>query len=369
MSRVWSIIEWTKSEKDSKKNFKKYKEVSSSSSKGTSPSALSNPIQKIVHGAPGTGKSYNLEKDLENDHKIIRTVFHPETTHADFFGSYKPSTVQSVANANYESVSGLASLKSSPHIIYTFSPGPLMRAVKRALENPDVRVALIIEEINRAHAAAVFGEIFQLLDRDKGGISKYPIVISRDAWLYLNPDKGNANSSPEMVLPSNLSLYATMNAADQGVYPMDTAFKRRWTFEHLPIDGTSEATWKGEKWNPSVPILNDNKWQDFRQNLNAWLSRDSKATLETPIPEDKLLGPYFLNENDLKVPDNAIIEKVLFYIQFDVLRYEPTALFEASQTMSSLRDLADKAKLWGAFQTGFTGMFSAKADEQSPPEV
>ena len=139
-----------------------------------------------------------------------------------------------------------------------------------------------------------------------------------------------------------------MNTADQGVYPMDTAFKRRWSFKYIPLDGLKSDTWKEDNWNPPIAILNGVRWQSFRQGINHYVRSQSKSgTLEIPIPEDKLIGPYFLSERELSGDlQEAIIEKVFFYLQFDVLKYSPNVLFNEPLTMSEIREKANEDSLW-----------------------
>ena len=185
--------------------------------------------QKIYYGAPGTGKSYLLDQEAENyffTSNYARVTFHSEYTYADLIGTYKP-----IPKGNQNDV-----------ITYQYVPGPLVKLLIKALINPEQNFLLIIEEINRANAAAVFGDFFQLLDRDQNFKSQYAIVASEDLTKYfkacftslkLNSDqlsnvtKHLGSNYEQIVLPSNLYIWATMNSADQGVVPIDTAFKRR----------------------------------------------------------------------------------------------------------------------------------------------
>ena len=204
---------------ESKKNAEEY-----FASNGDVPFHMSNENEKpsesslkrniIYFGAPGTGKSYNLNKDkdtlLENfKDNYERVTFHPDYSYANFVGTYKP-------------------VPENKSITYRYVPGPFMRILKKAIENPNEPYLLIIEEINRANVAAVFGDIFQILDRNKENESVYPIDASEDMKTYLNQNK--------ILLPKNLFIWATMNSADQAVFPMDTAFKRRWDFRYFSIN-------------------------------------------------------------------------------------------------------------------------------------
>ena len=335
------------------------------------------PRQKIVYGAPGTGKSHHIETTMGNvaQEYQFRTVFHPEYTFSDLFGNLQPKTVYQQSSAFTVGAPKEASLQNpsfgsaKPSIVYSFVPGPLMQAIRSALHHPQKHHVLIIEEINRAHAAAVFGEVFQLLDRraegKKAGWSRYPIVISNDAYAYLEVDPTTIEKNT-LRIPPNLSIYATMNTSDQGVFPMDTAFKRRWSFKYIPLDGEGTVKpWKEDLWNPVVPLLNNHKWQTVRQAFNQCLL--AATDLEIPIPEDKLLGPYFLSQQELKQDalQDAIVEKVLFYLQMDVLKYAPTALFTQNLTINDIRKKADRKELWDAFQASVRSTITAISVKES----
>ena len=199
----------------------------------------STPHQRLFYGAPGTGKSHQLDEQAtelvhnQSEH-IIRTVFHTETTRHDFFGGYKPvtrfvkpsrsSTSGTLAYVAMDGSGEFVAPGTGPHIFYEFVPGPFMRALSKAYATGE-KVVLIIEEINRANAAAVFGEVFQLLDRENGE-SRYPIQIPTEALIWLNSALPDGMPKKGVIrLPPNFYIWATMNSADQGVQPMDTAFK------------------------------------------------------------------------------------------------------------------------------------------------
>lgn len=255
---------------------------------------------KIYFGAPGTGKSYklNLCKDdlLEDIDNYERVTFHPDYTYGNFVGSYKP-------------------ISEDDSIKYEYIPGPFMRVLKKALENPSEPYLLIIEEINRANIAAVFGDIFQLLDRDKYDKSEYPIETSEEIKKFLNRNK--------IRIPSNMFIWATMNSADQGVFPMDTAFKRRWEFEYISIN--EEAT---KIKNLKVELYGKEfLWNDIRTAIN-------KKLLGYGINEDKLMGPFFaFNEfiDDEVIPENKFKKifknKIIMYLFEDAARSRRDKLF------------------------------------------
>lgn len=256
-------------------------------------------VNKIYYGAPGTGKSYRIDQETHEEH-TIRTVFHPDTQYSDFVGSLKPVML-------------------GDNVRYEFRPGSFTNALLMAVNYPDQPCTLIIEEINRASAAAAFGEIFQLLDRTRTCESKYSIDISDPDWLeYLNKNSGSYFTSKKLKIPSNLTLLATMNSSDQAVMPLDTAFKRRWLFEYLPLDYDNAA-------NGTLPLPLETptgdvviklvKWSDFAKTINEALAEDH-------IPEDKLLGHRFLDDSELNDNGaNALKGKLFMYLWDDVLRH------------------------------------------------
>lgn len=235
-------------------------------------------------------------------------------------------------------------------ISYEYVPGPFMRIYVEALKNPDKLYLLAIEEINRANVAAVFGDVFQLLDRDDDGNSMYPIHASEDMRRYLAKELGGDPKQYSSIrIPSNMYIWATMNSADQGVFPMDTAFKRRWEFEYIGIN-TSEQQMshynvqlgKGE----NAKIIN---WNELRKAINEEL-------VSMNINEDKLMGPFFLSDKIMRTlaagPDNnytfiqAFKNKVLMYLFDDAAKQKRSALFNkverAKLTYSSICEEFDQ---------------------------
>ena len=256
----------------------------------------------IYFGAPGTGKSYNLNKDMETlttDYE--RVTFHPDYSYANFVGTYKP-------------------VPKGESISYEYVPGPFMRSLVKALKNPENPFLLIIEEINRANVAAVFGDVFQLLDRDANNESRYAIETSEDMRNYL---KRELNEDFDKIkIPSNMFIWATMNSADQGVFPMDTAFKRRWDFKYFGINHNEELV-------SNIKVeLNGQfiSWNDLRKAINEEL-------LTYKINEDKLLGPFFaFNEYlDSEIPLDEFKEtfknKIVMYLFEDAARSKRNDLF------------------------------------------
>lgn len=247
---------------------------------------------RIIFGAPGTGKSHKLEDDSKQfGENMERVTFHPNYSYAQFVGTYKPIQGENPTDIKYEYV-----------------PGPFMRTYVNALNNPEKKFLLLIEEINRANVAAVFGDVFQLLDR-KNGVSEYPIATSEDIKKHLlkkldclkNQDINELSDEEkkmyiEMKIPENMYIWATMNSADQGVFPMDTAFKRRWEFEYISVNEPEQVA-KIEKY--VIPMCANTEqgyyvnWNDLRTRINSILIDNCK------VNEDKLLGPFFISKNML----------------------------------------------------------------------
>nr|DAO50514.1 MAG TPA: AAA domain protein [Caudoviricetes sp.] len=289
---------------------------------------------RILFGAPGTGKSHRLKEDLcrnkENEklekgmyegllvgceNNYERVTFHPDYSYANFVGTYKPIPARDEFGKDV--------------ITYKYVPGPFMRSYVKALKsklsaNPKP-IVIIIEEINRANVAAVFGDIFQLLDRKSDNTSEYPIQASEDIKKYLADELGGEpDDYQEIKLPENLFIWATMNSADQGVFPMDTAFKRRWDFTYLGIDENEEGI---EKFEVILGKENNQRkvnWNKLRKAINKKLS-------DFKINEDKLIGPYFISKNVLEDSDKFIKtfkNKVIMYLFDDAAKHKRSLLFE-----------------------------------------
>lgn len=317
------------------------------------------PRNRIIFGAPGTGKSFFLDKERKNllghdcEVNYERVTFHPDYSYANFVGTYKPV------------------MNEQGDISYRYVPGPFMRIYKKALENA-VKVAegkdtprpflLIIEEINRANVAAVFGDVFQLLDRNDANISEYPIHASEDIKNYLGEIfNRNHEDFAQIRIPDNLFIWATMNSADQGVFPMDTAFKRRWDFKYLGIDENEELLQEKYVEINGLRI----EWNSLRKCINEYLAEILK------IPEDKQLGPFFIprkivfpesrltgepvNEID-KVKFSEVFEhKVLMYLFEDAARQNRASLFEGAKYGS-----ARYSKICDAFREQGIGIFNSQ---------
>ena len=228
-------------------------------------------------------------------------------------------------------------------IAYEYVPGPFIRLLVKALQNPADPYVLIVEEINRANVAAVFGDVFQLLDRNNDGESEYSITTTADMRAYLQRELGKDKDVTTIKIPSNMFIWATMNSADQGVYPMDTAFKRRWTFSYYGLDD-EETKLSDVATKPQFTLGKSSKliaWNSLRKAINDELSTDTYN-----INEDKLMGPFFLKEEALK--DNtsfneAFKNKVLMYLFDDVVKQKRRSFFncENSNRYSSICNAFD----------------------------
>lgn len=319
-------------------------------------SIINFPHQRIFFGAPGTGKSYLLNKQAKENfgENYERVTFHPNYMYGSFIGTFKPFPVKLKDNNEEFLTDDYGNIKE--YITYKYVPGVLMKVLVKALVNPKTNYLLIIEEINRADVSAVFGDFFQLLDRCKNGESQYPIATSEDIKIYFNEIFKSKNILPQkldyikdkigteydkIILPNNLYIWATMNSADQGVTYMDTAFKRRWDIVYVGVD---DAAKDKEFDNYRFKISPDKtvKWDDFRREINNRLS-------ECRVPEDKLIGPYFISKSILELDNIEIItesikNKVLMYLYDDAVRGYRNNFFEPekSKTYSQLCENFDK---------------------------
>ena len=267
-------------------------------------------INKIIYGAPGTGKSNYVNDKYANGNNFIRVTFHPEYSNSDFIGYVKPS----INNTNVE---------------YKFEPGPFTKIIKKAFSNKDEMFSLIIEELNRANAPGVFGDIFQLLDRDDStGKSKYKVDNS-DVAKYVFGDENK-----QISLPPNLNIIATMNTSDQNVFTMDTAFKRRWKFKYLPIEFKQDHKF-AHKNIPNTTI----SWKKFVETFNIFIMTTQPNGLFTS--EDKQIGPYFISESELLDLD-SFAYKVLLYIWDDVVKVNRQIIFNSS--INTFADLVNAFK-------------------------
>ena len=274
--------------------------------------------QQIFYGAPGTGKSHKIKDDVdvkEADEKnlVFRTTFHPDSDYSTFVGAYKP-TMKSVPN-QYKAVVG-----KDEEITYEFIPQAFMQAYTAAWNNQEENVFLIIEEINRGNCAQIFGDLFQLLDRNDDGSSEYPIKADRDLAKYLKGKDENGNEvlsnkdgikDGNLKLPKNLYIWATMNTSDQSLFPIDSAFKRRWDWVYTPIAQGKDENGNLMKW--QIEGQGENSWWTFIQGINEVID-------VTTHSEDKKLGFFFCKAQGIVIKKETFVNKVVFYLWNDVFK-------------------------------------------------
>ena len=284
--------------------------------------STSDSRQQIFYGAPGTGKSHRIKEQLKAlnvpKENILRTTFHPDSDFSTFVGAYKPTMKRQYrydgkVKAKYYEDDDLAGAKKDEVIIdkviqYDFVPQTFIKAYVRAYQTNE-NVYLIIEEINRGNCAQIFGDLFQLLDRDENGVSEYTIKADADIRAYLEDVLGcdsEGIKDGELCLPSNLYIYATMNTSDQSLFPIDSAFKRRWDWEYEPIK------YKNADW---VIEINGNQfsWTSFQKEVN-------NRIFESTNSEDKMLGDFFVKPYDGIITEKLLLNKVLFYLWNDVCK-------------------------------------------------
>lgn len=318
-------------------------------------------LQLIYYGAPGTGKSFTIDQ-VTNENNSVRTTFHPDSDYASFVGAYKPTmapmpinafvgtTVHHAKNAENEKA-------YEKKIVYKYVPQAFLKAYveawKRYAAGEDNPYYLVIEEINRGNCAQIFGDLFQLLDRNNTGCSAYAISADEDIAQFLREDdKGFGKLTEEQInaiegfklkkdsgveeeigpdilngskllLPPNLRIWATMNTSDQSLFPIDSAFKRRWNWEYMPIeyDPTDKNTKERIRWKLEVGGK-FYSWGKFLDIINLEIEAIT-------VSEDKQMGYFFakpdkkseegLEKNDT-ISEKVFVNKVLFYLWTDVLK-------------------------------------------------
>lgn len=295
-------------------------------------------LQQIYYGAPGTGKSKAI-KDLTFGESVIRTTFHPDSDYASFVGTYKPITEDVVLRDCYGKKvidDETKEVVKEERIAYKFIPQAFLEAYVEAWKKlgSGKKQYLIIEEINRGNCAQIFGDLFQLLDRNEYGFSDYPIVADKDMQKYLgkefagweitNKDEinqlfGEANmvnlimKGERLVLPSNLYIWATMNTSDQSLFPIDSAFKRRWDWKYVPIrEGRDKKTNAPLNWYINTGDKQYNWW--------SFISKVNKLIGSLTNSEDKKLGYFFCKAKDGEIDADLFVSKVIFYLWNDVFK-------------------------------------------------
>lgn len=283
--------------------------------------------QVIYYGAPGTGKSHKIKEILAGQNiqkeNIFRTTFHPDSDYSTFVGAYKPTRGKKPLYGLNGSTTVRMQEDGKPlneeTITYNFIPQAFLNAYIRSYQTTD-NVYLIIEEINRGNCAQIFGDLFQLLDRDAEGKSEYTIKADTDLKAYLEETLGTDNEGikdGEICLPSNLYIYATMNTSDQSLFPIDSAFKRRWDWEYEPIK------YKNTDW---VIDINGEKfsWVSFQRIVNSRILASTNS-------EDKMLGDFFVNPHNKIITDTLFLNKILFYLWNDVCKDGEGEIFKTSE--------------------------------------
>lgn len=293
-----------------------------------------NGVNKIFYGTPGCGKSYHIEHDIlgkdqsgnytgEYDKdNIIRTTFYMDYTNTDFVGQILPKV-------------------TDKKVEYIFNPGPFTLALIQAIKNPEKKVALIIEEINRGNAPAIFGDIFQLLDRDDNSISEYGIknvgiIDYLNAYNFGDEYNEIRYSFDEIKIPRNLYIYATMNTSDQNVFTLDTAFTRRWEKKRMSNEFTDECEFRDYR----IPGMEAYSWQTFVEAINTQIK---KHIDDLQVNEDKQIGVYFVNKHLLvesgiaeKEIKEAFAYKVLEYLWNDVSKLDHEIIFRSFNTFEDV---------------------------------
>lgn len=298
------------------------------------------PLQQIFYGAPGTGKSHCIKDDAavkvaDAKNLVFRTTFHPDSDYSTFVGAYKPTSIEVpvmtiIGKEQMPVVNALPEKK----IIYSFVPQAFLQAYVAAWNNPDDIVFLVIEEINRGNCAQIFGDLFQLLDRDENGCSEYPIMADKDLSKYLNGNDEEGQpvltnkdgiKDGKLCLPKNLHIWATMNTSDQSLFPIDSAFKRRWEWVYMPIDDA------GKNWKIEV---NGHEYDWYR-----FLTAINKEVFDLTHSEDKQLGYFFAKAKDGKIDAATLVNKVYFYLWTDVFKdydFESLKAFKKSDGNASI---------------------------------
>ena len=256
-------------------------------------------LQQILFGAPGTGKSHTIKQEIkEEEDNSIRTTFHPDSDYSTFVGCYKPTKDE-----------------ERGEITYDFTPQAFTNAYVDAWKNVGSPFYLIIEEINRGNCAQIFGDIFQLLDRGPNGLSSYKTTPDQDLANYIRKqladtdiEDAEVKSGKKMQLPPNLHIWATMNTSDQSLFPIDSAFKRRWDWRYIPIDYTD----RGHYINCGDTQYS---WADFLQKVNDRVESVTQS-------EDKKLGYWFMGNGaeQKEITIDRFVSKVIFYLWNDVFK-------------------------------------------------
>ena len=301
-------------------------------------SNIEQSLQQIFYGAPGTGKSHIIKKQTKGE-DVIRTTFHPDTDYSTFVGTYKPTTEFAPVLAIIGD-KAVETGREEKRISYEFVCQAFLQSyvaawkkVAEAKGGAQKKQFLVIEEINRGNCAQIFGDLFQLLDRNDFGYSDYPIKADADMQKQLkrlfegveieNAESINALyddrdivkevlSGEVLLLPNNLYIWATMNTSDQSLFPIDSAFKRRWDWQYMPISEGRDKNGQPKKWKIEADTQMYN-WWSFIQKINDEIYDKTNS-------EDKKLGYYFCKPTNGVIKAETFVSKVLFYLWNDVFK-------------------------------------------------
>lgn len=302
------------------------------------------PLQQITYGAPGTGKSHGINTLLKTTNHV-RTTFHPDSDYASFVGAYKPTMVKQEKRSSYDVLDNDNKHEEEEIIAYKFVPQAFIKAYVSAWKNYPKETVLVIEEINRGNCAQIFGDLFQLLDRKDNGFSSYPIDADADIAQYLCselkdilPNEGDVSeinnvfsenypdgiveqikNGTKLLLPNNLYIWATMNTSDQSLFPIDSAFKRRWDWKFVKISD-AHKNWTIHFGDEAC------SWWEFIKKMNKIIAKETSS-------DDKKLGYFFCkpsNEDEDFINEERFVGKVLFYLWNDVFKDGETKYFEVS---------------------------------------
>lgn len=294
--------------------------------------------QQIFYGAPGTGKSHSINEQTESE-SVIRTTFHPDSDYSTFVGAYKPTTKEvELRDVTGHKVVENGSVVTEDRIVYEFVDQAFLQAYVKAWKfvaennNEPKKQYLVIEEINRGNCAQIFGDLFQLLDRNKWGFSDYPINADKDMKKQLvkafkglsinDADTINGHykgrdvvtevlNGDILLLPNNLYIWATMNTSDQSLFPIDSAFKRRWDWQYMPIAQGRDD--KGNLMSWTIDVGKKYSWWSFLEKINAQIGEATQS-------EDKKLGFFFCKAINGVITPETFVGKVVFYLWNDVFK-------------------------------------------------
>lgn len=286
----------------------------------------------ILYGVPGAGKSYKIATEYcNNDSYYERVVFHPDYTYSDFVGQILPKVVVRRDEKSEQGSPDGQSDSLQRKISYEFTPGPFTKIMKKAWHDPFHKYFLIIEELNRGNAPAIFGDIFQLLDRNSDGWGEFKIYNS-DISHAIFPDE---EQDVPVQIPSNLTILATMNTSDQNVFTLDNAFQRRWKMRLIHNNFNKNGNEKHD-----IHIVHEIKdtgirWGDFAKLINSRIAQDTKEMIGS---EDKRLGVFFVTDSELDNRED-FAEKVLKYLWDDAFKMDRSSVF--NEKFATFEDLID----------------------------